>query len=100
METEKAEPRQVDALVMRGYSNRQWLNPDGHPSTGSVVAYHGEAPWERDGKPETMTILEISDCHNKVRLHRSEKDTLDEFISKMETLHTVIGEFVIHLRSA
>jgi len=80
------------------YSNRQWLNPDGHPSTGSVVAYHGESPWDRDGKPDVMTILEISDCHNKIRLHQSEKDTLEEFIAKMETLRDVIDGFVSHLR--
>ena len=85
---------------MSGYSNRQWLNPDGHPSTGSVVAYHGESPWDRDGKPDMMTILEISDCHNKVRLHRSEKDTMEEFIGKMETLRDVIDDFVSHLRQA
>jgi len=85
---------------MSEYSRRQWLNPDGHPSTGSVVAYHGESPWDRDGKPDVMTILEISDCHSKVRLHRSEKDTLEEFVGKMETLRDVIDDFVAHLRSA
>ena len=84
---------------MRGYSNRQWLNPDGHPSTGSVVAYHGESPWSRDGKPDVMTMLEISDCHNKVRLHQSEKDTMEQFVLKMETLRDVIDEFVAYLRS-
>ena len=91
---------QVHPMVMRGYSNRKWLNPNGHPSTGSVVAYHGESPWGCDEKPEMLTILEISDCHNKVRLHRSQKDTLDEFIEKMEKLRNVIDEFVTHLRSA
>lgn len=89
----------VHGVVMCGYSDRRWLNRDGHPSTGSVVAYHGESPWDRDGKPDVMTILEISDCHSKVRLHRSEKDTLEEFIEKMETLRDVVAKFVDHLRS-
>lgn len=83
---------------MSAYSNRQWLNPDGHPSTGSVVAYHGKSPWDRDGKSDVMTILEISDCHSKVRLHRSETDTLESFVKKMETLRDVVDEFVSHLR--
>lgn len=80
------------------YSNRQWLNPNAHSSTGAVVAYHGESPWDKEGKPELMTILEISDCHNKVRLHRSEKDTMEEFIIKMETLQSVVQGFIHHLR--
>jgi len=46
-----------------------------------------------------MTILEISDCHNKVRLHCSQKDTLEEFIKKMEMLRNVIDEFVTHLKN-
>lgn len=45
-----------------------------------------------------MTILEISDCHNKVRLHRAETDSLEDFIGKMGALRYVIDEFVIHLR--
>jgi len=81
-----------------GYSNRQWLNPHGHPSTGAVVAYHGVAPWTRKGKKEVMTILEISDCHSKIRLHKAETDSLDDFIAKMETLRDVVGAFVEHLR--
>jgi hypothetical protein len=85
---------------MRGYSNRKFLNPEGHPSTGSVVAYHGEAPWKKGKKRDILTILEISDCHNKIRLHRAEVDTLDEFIVKMEKLRDVIDDFVVHLRSA
>ena len=85
---------------MSGYSDRRWLNPDGHPSTGSVVAYHGEAPWRKSKKRDEMTILEISDCHSKVRIHRSETDTREEFIGKMETLREVIDDFVCHLRQA
>jgi len=84
---------------MECYTDRRWLNPEGHPSTGAVVAYHGEAPWDRDGKPETMTILEISDCHSKVRLHRAEKDTLEDFTVKMETLRDVVDNFVSYLRN-
>lgn len=83
---------------MHSYSKRQWLNPDGHPSTGSVVAYHGEAPWRKGKKRDEMTILEISDCHNKVRLHRAETDTLEDFVGKMEKLRNAIDEFIDHLR--
>ena len=82
---------------MSGYSNRQWLNADGHPSTGSVVAYNGDAPWKKGKKRDRMTILEISDCHNKVRLHRAETDSMEEFIEKMKKLRNVIDEFVVHL---
>jgi hypothetical protein len=82
---------------MREYSNRQWLNPEGHPSTGSIVAYHGKAPWKNNKKQTKMTILEISDCHEKVRLHRGDTDSMEEFIWKMKKLRDVVDEFIDHL---
>lgn len=88
----------VQGVVMCGYSDRRWLNPDGHPSTGSAVAYHGKSPWS-DGGSSVVTMLEISDCRHKIRLHRGETDTLAEFIEKMETLRDVVDKFITHLRS-
>ncbi|BCS55200.1 hypothetical protein GSbR_26010 [Geobacter sp. SVR] len=85
---------------MHNYSKRYWLNAEGHSSTGSAVAFHGDSPWDRDGKREKITFLEISDCHNKVRLHRSDFDDMAEFIVKMEKLRDAITEFVSHLRNA
>ncbi len=85
-------------MSIPGYSRRKWLNPEGHPSTGSVVAYHGESSWCSEGKPEKITMLEISDCHCKVRLHRTEIDTMDSFIDKMVTLRNVVDEFITHLK--
>lgn len=84
---------------MQDYSKRCWLNEDGHSSTGSVVAFHGDSPWDRDGKRDKLTYLEIADCHNKVRLHRSDLDSVEEFIDKMEKLRDVIDGFITHLRS-
>ena len=85
---------------MYNYSERQWLNPDSHPSTGSVVAYRGEASWlDGEGKPGELTMLEIADCHGKVRLHQTEKDSLVDFISKMELLRDMVDSFIVHLRS-
>lgn len=84
---------------MSNYADRRWLNNDGHPSTGSIVAYHGEAPWRQGKKQDEMTILEISDCHGKVRLHRAEIDTMEDFVKKMEVMRDVVDQFINHLRS-
>jgi len=80
------------------YSDRKWLNPEGSPSTGSVTAYHGAPPWKQGRKKEMLTLLEIADCHGKVRLHRTDYDTAEDFISKMEKLRSVIDGFIAHLR--
>lgn len=80
------------------HSKKYWLNPDDHPSTGSVVAYHGDSPWSKNDKAETSTFLEIADCHSKVRLHRADIDSMNDFIVKMEKLRGAIDEFITALR--
>lgn len=82
---------------MKNYCKRAWLNPKNHPSTGSVVAYHGESPWLADGQ-EFFTMLEVSDCHRKARIHRADKDSVADFIKKMEKLNKVITDFITHLK--
>lgn len=79
------------------YSKRVWLNDEGSPSTGNVVAYDGipefeEGPWH-------STFLKISDCHNTVKLHKAEYDTMKDFVDKMEKLRNTVDEFIAHLKA-
>ena len=83
---------------IKDYSKRQWLNVNGHPSTGAVVAYHGRSPWIQGKKRDMLTMLEVSDCHSKVRLHRTDIDSMEDFIVKMEKLRDVVDDFIVHLR--
>lgn len=77
------------------YCDRKWLNSPDSASTGSIVAYHGPAPWDnRQGERETMTILELADCHGKVRLHKAEYDSMDEFIAKLELIKGTVESFI------
>ena len=75
---------------MKTYQDRVWLNKHGNPSSGSVMAYHGPAPWDRK---KTMSVLEVSDCHGKIRLHRSEMDSNNDFVRKLRKLAKVISKF-------
>lgn len=78
------------------YNKRAWLNGDDSPSTGSVVAFEGDIKWHN----ETIhsMFLEISDCCQSVRLHKSDNDTKEDFIHKMELLNTEIAMFIEHLK--
>ncbi len=73
------------------YSKRQWLNKKGSPSTGAVAAYHGQSPWERKG--EYYSYFEVSDCHNSIRLHKTEIDSQRDFIRKIRKLSLAAKEF-------
>ena len=78
------------------YNKRTWLNKEGSPSTGNIIAYDGGTTWK--GEAIRNTFLSISDCNNSVRLHRIEDDTIDDFIEKMELLNSEIGEFITYLK--
>lgn len=82
----------------RMYSKRMWLNREDSVSTGSVVAYRGEMIFE-DNEKKKVAFLEVADCHNKIRLHVTPTDTMDDFIVKMETLRDFINDYVVYLRS-
>ena len=104
METTSIAQGPVDVVVgqsdekTHGFSRRVWLNPEGHASTGSVVVFDGPSTWlDKQGKPETMRVVEIADCHGKVRLHQAKTDTLEDFAMKVRTLRDVLSDFLEHL---
>ncbi|MEL7600594.1 MAG: hypothetical protein AAGU18_10930 [Proteiniphilum sp.] len=78
------------------YIKRTWLNKEGSPSTGNVVAFDGDTTWK--GEAIRNTFLSISDCNNSIRLHRIEDDTIEDFIDKMELLKAEIEQFIVYLK--
>lgn len=83
------------------YNTRTWLNPKDSLSTGSCVCYHGQYDYGEDDKPklDDLAFLEISDCYQKVKLHKREEDTMEDFIMKMKTLEQCISGFIWHLEN-
>ncbi len=75
------------------YQKRIWLNDDSSSFTGSVVAYHGRSEWG-DKKSANITFFEVADCHNKIRLHNTDRDKKDkDFIIKLRKLANVANDF-------
>lgn len=79
------------------YNKRTWLNKEGSPSTGNVVAFDGEVTWH-DEKIRSI-FLSVSDCCVTVRLHKTDDDTVGDFIDKMKLLKNEIELFVKHLEA-
>ena len=79
---------------MLHYNSRIWLNPEDISSTGSIVCYAGESPWK--GIKYTR-FVEVADCHGKVRLHQTDKETLPAYIKKLKTMHAALGDYIREL---
>lgn len=77
------------------YNKRTWLNKPDSPSTGNVVAYDGY--YEVDGKSYRNLFLSVSDCYNSARLHKTESDTVEDFIDKLKLLNENISDFIKYL---
>lgn len=77
------------------YKTEKWLNPKTSPSTGSVVCYDGQTEFS-DGIGRNA-FLQISDCHNIVRLHKCYADSVGDFIAKLRSLRDEINRFIKHL---
>jgi hypothetical protein len=79
------------------YDKRVWLNKDSSPSTGNVVAFDGEVRW-KDEKIRSV-FLSVSDCNVSARLHKTDEDTIEDFIEKMKLLKDEIGLFIEYLET-
>lgn len=80
------------------YNKRTWLNNETCDSTSSVVAFDGKVTDLDTGKRYTQRFLEIADCHNKVRIHKTSDDNDGHFLRKMELLKNEIELFINHLK--
>lgn len=79
------------------YNKRTWLNKENSPSTGNIVAFEGDILWK--GEKIHSVFLSISDCNVSVRLHKSDEDSVQDFIDKMKILRNEIDLFINHLES-
>lgn len=79
------------------YNKRTWLNKENSPSTGNVVAFEGDILWK--GEKIHSVFLSISDCNVSVRLHKSDEDSVQDFIDKMKILRNEIDLFINYLES-
>lgn len=77
------------------YNKRVWLNKDNSPSTGNVVAFDGVTTW-RDEKIRNI-FLSVSDCNVSARLHKTDDDSIRDFVNKMKLLKDEIQLFINHL---
>lgn len=83
---------------MKAYKRQVWLNRKGSSSTGSVVAFDGiDKDWE--GESFRNTFLQINDCNRSITLHKTENDSIYQFVQKLDKLENVIRDFKEHLNS-
>lgn len=81
--------------MRKTYCVRKWLNRNESPSTGEIVVFDGMVK-DEDGEYRT-TFCQIGDCFGKVKLHKADYDSMDDFIEKMKLMRDVIDRFVEHL---
>lgn len=80
------------------YKKRVWLNPENSRSCSNMVAFDDIIEW--DGENIRETFLQISDCSESIRLHKSRHDTNEDFLNKMKLLKAEIELFIDHLEKS
>lgn len=77
------------------YNTRTWLNPSDSSSTRGIVCFDGITT--RQNKEEHNMFIEVVSCHNKVRLHKCNYDSTEDFIEKLRKMRNELDKFIIHL---
>ena len=86
----------VKSTKQKSYKTTTWLNPPTSPSTGSIVCYDGSYPIKGEEDKRHM-FVEISDCHNKIRLHKMENESPLDFKRKISILVDALTQFSDHI---
>lgn len=81
------------------YNRRTWLNPTTSEATGSVVAFDGDVRRRAGADLESVSLLEIADCHTKIGLHRLPDDSVQDFIRKLRLLAREVNLFADFLEN-
>jgi len=81
---------------MKTYNKRVWLNRPESYSSSNVFSFDGDVNW--NGKMARSTFIQISNCDHTIKFYKTDNDTMDDFIKKIEKLESVISEFKDHLK--
>lgn len=85
---------------MEAYCKKEFLTDSPEPSTSSVVSFSGLIQWGHNDKPEPLSFLEISSCHERARLHRTYEMTAEEWILQVTKLRDHINDYLRFLEEA
>ena len=84
---------------MKTYCRKEFLTDHPEPSTSTVVSFCGLVQWGKNDKPEPLSFLEISNCHEKARLHRTYEMNEQEWIEQVERLRDHINNYLVFLKN-
>lgn len=82
-------------MKKKPYKSEKFLNKKDSSSTGSICIYDGESPYSRD---ERWAFVEISDCRNKVRLHKHEKESNKVWRNKLKSLVAELEKYITTIK--
>ncbi|RLI67689.1 MAG: hypothetical protein DRP02_14050 [Candidatus Gerdarchaeota archaeon] len=81
------------------YCKKEFLTDSPEQSTSSVVSFSGRVQWGKNDKPEPISFLEISNCHEKARLHQTYEMTDAEWVMQVKRLRDHINNYLTFLET-
>ena len=79
------------------YNKRTWLNNLGSHYTGSIVCSHFTDLENRGKHLDEYMFVEFSDCHSKIRIHKDNNLSKQDFVDKLKLIQNELQQFITHL---
>ena len=76
------------------YCKKEFLTDSPEPSTSTVVSFYGDIKWSKDESGGNVSFLEISSCNSKIRLHRKNEQTFQEWVAELCRLRDHINDYL------
>jgi len=79
------------------YCKKEFLTDEHESSTSTVVSWHGDIEWSKNNSGN-ISFLEISNCYERARLHRTYEMTMQEWIDQVQRLYDHISDYLTFLK--
>ena len=79
------------------WCKKEFLTEEDEVSTSSICSYAGMTKWREDLPPFPNYLIEVADCHGKVRLHRTAEMSAQEWIDQVIKLQKHITDYLQYL---
>jgi hypothetical protein len=79
------------------YNKRTWLAKNDISSTASIVCFDGQTKWK--DKYIQNSFIEISSCSESIRLHKTDDETNEDFILKLQKINDDLQNYINYLKS-
>lgn len=76
------------------YCDKEFLTDSPEPSTSTVVSFYGDVQWSEYDRDTRLGFVEVSNCHERARLHKTYSMSDKEWYAQVVRLRDHLNRYL------